>query len=98
MLHALYRNVYRLLANQAWRKKEDRMRYNLYKQSGDIKYAMLQSAIGNSFKVHFVFFQMEVSIHVHAYLLFLSIFLKRTVNSNRFTSVTGIFTSFFLNL
>ncbi|VDK83484.1 unnamed protein product [Litomosoides sigmodontis] len=40
----------RLLANQAWRKKEDRMRYNLYRQSGDIKYAMLQSAIGNSFK------------------------------------------------
>ncbi|KAL3995614.1 50S ribosome-binding GTPase family protein [Acanthocheilonema viteae] len=40
----------RLLANQAWQKKEDRIRYYLYKQSGDVKYAMLQSAIGNSFK------------------------------------------------
>ncbi|CAG9529794.1 unnamed protein product [Cercopithifilaria johnstoni] len=40
----------RLLANQAWQKKEERMRYNLYKQSGDVKYAMLQSYIGNSFK------------------------------------------------
>ncbi|MCP9263949.1 Nitric oxide-associated protein 1 [Dirofilaria immitis] len=40
----------RLLTNQAWQKKEERMRYKLYKQSGDIKYAMLQSGIGNSYK------------------------------------------------
>uniref|UniRef100_A0A158Q8Y5 PIG-P domain-containing protein n=1 Tax=Elaeophora elaphi TaxID=1147741 RepID=A0A158Q8Y5_9BILA len=40
----------RLLANKAWQKKEDRLRYNLYKQSGHVKYAMLQSVVGNSFK------------------------------------------------
>uniref|UniRef100_A0A8R1TIU5 G domain-containing protein n=1 Tax=Onchocerca volvulus TaxID=6282 RepID=A0A8R1TIU5_ONCVO len=40
----------RLLTNQAWQKKEERIRYKLYKQSGDVKYAMLQSGIENSFK------------------------------------------------
>uniref|UniRef100_A0A183DWH8 G domain-containing protein n=1 Tax=Gongylonema pulchrum TaxID=637853 RepID=A0A183DWH8_9BILA len=40
----------RLLSNQAWRIKEERLRYDLYKTTGDIKYATLQAAIGNSFK------------------------------------------------
>uniref|UniRef100_A0A914ZT92 G domain-containing protein n=1 Tax=Parascaris univalens TaxID=6257 RepID=A0A914ZT92_PARUN len=40
----------RLLANQAWALKERRMRKQLLKETGDVKYATLQAYVGNTFK------------------------------------------------
>uniref|UniRef100_F1KS01 G domain-containing protein n=1 Tax=Ascaris suum TaxID=6253 RepID=F1KS01_ASCSU len=48
--HKLELRRRRLLANQAWALKERRMRKQLLKETGDVKYATLQAYVGNTFK------------------------------------------------